>query len=220
MSCESRTPGSPEAGAHRSSSCSSSSGSSGVAGSTLVPGSSSDEIEGRRGHLRSGHVPIARLEPVLGRTRSRDVVVVVGVGACDGSSPSEGDALELADAGHPHLVVVGDLDRDVLGCSDHVGLVELVRHASEPPRERVAVAAADGVDDPVVAVERGDADARAGRQPRHLEHHLVGDLLAERRAESGERAVVLVRLERRLQLGADDAAMRPAAWRSRRRSPR
>ena len=47
------------------------------------------------------------------------------------------------------------------------------------------------------------------RQPRHLEHHPVGDLLAECRAESGERAVVLVRLERRLQLGADDAPMRP-----------
>ena len=50
---------------------------------------------------------------------------------------------------------------------------------------------------------------RAGRQPRHLEHHPVCDLVAERRAESGERAVVLVRLERRLQLGADDAPMRP-----------
>ena len=92
-----------------------------------------DEIECRPGHLRPGDEPVALLEPVLGRTRARDVVVEVGVGARDGVDAAEGDALELADAGHPHLVVVGDLDRDLLGRSDHVGLVELVGHASEPP---------------------------------------------------------------------------------------
>ena len=50
--------------------------------------------------------------------------------------------------------------------------------------------------------------APAGR-PAHLEHDVVGDVRAERRAEPGERAVVRVRLERRLQLGADDVALRP-----------
>ncbi len=73
--------------------------------------------------------------PFCGRTRSRDVVVEVGVGARDGVGAPEGDALELADAGHPHLVVVGDLDRDVLVRSDRVGLVELVRaHERTAPR--------------------------------------------------------------------------------------
>ena len=97
---------------------------------------------------------------------------------------------------------------DVLVRADRVGLVELVGHARESPRERAAVAAADRVHDPVVGVERGDADAGAGGRPATSSITVVGDLVAERRAEPGERAVVLVRLERRLQLGADDAPMR------------
>ena len=58
-----------------------------------------------------------------------------------------------------------------------------------------------------------------GRQPPHLEHDLVGDVLAERRAEPGERAVVLEGIERRLQLCAHDVPLRSRHGERRGRRP-
>ncbi len=203
-------PRSSDAGAHSSSRRASSSGSSGAAGSTLVPGRSTARLSGSTGTTDVRRVRIARLEADLHGAGAGDVVVEERrrrgrsargpANVMRSSCPMPGTHTS---AYPTHLDVESRLS------PMHVGLVEPVRHAGEAPGLGCAVAAADRVHD---RRRRCRASAMRmpapGGRPAHLQHGVVGDLGCERRAESGERAVVRARLERRLQLGADDAPRR------------
>ena len=72
-----------------------------------------------------------------------DVVVEEAVGEELGSRTAERDALELSDAGHPHVGVPDDLHIESGLFADDIGLVEPVRHAGETAGFGRAVAASD-----------------------------------------------------------------------------